>query len=446
MHENIEAVKRYNLWYGNVIDCGFARPSYAQNINQYLDSKVVKVLTGQRRVGKSYILRQTAMHLLRRGVNCNNIVFINKEFTAFDFIETYKDLDAFLSLYRKELKPDGRIYIFIDEVQDIKDWERIVNSLSQDYTEDYEIFITGSNSKMFSGELSTLLSGRYVEFRIFPLSYEEYASIHHLPKGRQSYLQYMADGGYPELTHFQSSDVKRNYLSGLKDTVLLKDIIRRYEIRDVRMLEDLFVYLVNNVSNLLSVSNITNYMKSKGRKTSYDTVSAYLGYIEEVYIAHRALRYNIKGKETLSGSCKYYMNDLSFKNYLYAGVGSGSGYLLENLIYLELLRHGYDVYVGSIKDKEVDFVAMKNDRVIYIQATYMLIDEQTISREYTPLECIADNYEKIVVSLDDLQLPSRNGIKHVRVWELSQMLFGDQANYSPEIIEAEFNRLAHRRK
>lgn len=311
MNENIESVKKYNLWFGNTIDCGFPRPLYTESVVSYLGSKVVKVLTGQRRVGKSYILRQTAMHLVQQGVSSNNIVFINRELTAFDFIENYKDLDNFIRLYREELKPEGRIYIFIDEVQDIDGWERVVNSLSQDYTEDYEIFITGSNSKMFSGELSTLLSGRYVEFHIFPLSYEEYASIHQLPAGRVSYLQYMSDGGYPELVHFQSSDVKRNYISGLKDTVLLKDIIRRYTIRDVRLLEDLFAYLVNNSSNLLSVTNITNFIKSKGRKTSYDTVSLYLGYIEEVYLTHRALRYNIKGKEILSGSCKYYMNLLA---------------------------------------------------------------------------------------------------------------------------------------
>lgn len=422
MDEKIESVKRYNFWFGNPIDCGFPRPLYTENIGQYLGNKVVKVLTGQRRVGKSYVLRQTAKHLMQQGVCSNNIVFINRELTAFDFIEDYKDLDEFIRLYRQELNPQGRIYIFIDEVQDIDGWERVINSLSQDYTEDYEIFITGSNSKMFSGELSTLLSGRYVEFHIFPLSYEEYASIHQLAIGRQSYMQYMADGGYPELVHFQSSDVKRNYISGLKDTVLLKDVIRRYTIRDVRLLEDLFTYLVNNASNLLSIANITNYIKSKGRKTSYDTVSAYLGYIEEVYLAHRALRYNIKGKETLSGSCKYYMNDLSFKNYLYAGLGYGMGYLLENLVYLDLLRHGYDVYVGSVKDKEVDFVAIKNDRTIYVQVTYMLVDEQTIAREYAPLECISDNYEKIVVSLDDIQLPSRNGIRNVRAWDLSKML------------------------
>lgn len=422
MDERIESIKKYNLWFGNTIDSGFPRPLYTASIDKYLDSRVVKVLTGQRRVGKSYILRQTAMHLISQGVNGNNIIFINRELTAFDFIETYKDLDALIRQYREELKPEGRIYIFIDEVQDIDGWERIVNSLSQDYTEDYEIFITGSNSRMFSGELSTLLSGRYVEFRIFPLSYNEYVDINKLSVGRESYMRYMSDGGYPELVHFQSSDVKRNYISGLKDTVLLKDVIRRYTIRDVRLLEDLFSYLVNNSSNLLSITNIANYIKSKGRKTSYDTVSAYLGYIEEVYLAHRALRYNIKGKETLAGSCKYYMNDLSFKNYLYSGLGYGTGYLLENLVYLELLRHGYDVYVGCVKDKEVDFVAVKNDCTLYVQVTYMLVDERTVEREYAPLECIADNYEKMVVSLDDIQLPSRNGIKHVRAWDFAHVL------------------------
>lgn len=422
MDEKIREVEKYNLWYGNSIECGFPRTIYTQNIEKYVGNKVIKVLTGQRRVGKSYILRQTAMHLVNQGVDCNNIVFINKEFAVYDFIETHKDLYDFINLYRKELKPAGRVYIFIDEVQNITGWEHIINSLSQDYTEDYEIFISGSNSKMFSGELSTLLSGRYVEFHVYPLSYDEYIAVHKLPQGRQSYLQYMADGGYPELINFHSSDVKRNYISSLKDTILLKDIIHRYTIRDVKLLEDLFSYLVNNASNLLSITNITNFIKSKGRKTSYDTISTYLGYIEEVYLAHRALRYNIKGKETLSGSCKYYMNDLSFKNYLYAALGYGSGYLLENLVYLELLRHGYDVYVGNIKDKEVDFVAIKNDRTLYLQTTYMLVDEQTIQREYTPLELINDNYEKTVVSLDDLQLPSNKGIRHVRAWELSKML------------------------
>lgn len=422
MEEKITSIEKYNLWYGNSIDCGFPRPLYTQKIIQYLGGRVVKVLTGQRRVGKSYILRQIAMQLIQSGINANNIVFINRELTAFDFIENHNDLDSFIKAYKAKLKPQGRIYVFIDEVQEIEGWERVVNSLSQDFSEEYELFITGSNSKMLSGELSTLLSGRYVEFHIFPLSYLEYITVHNMDEGKQSYLQYMNDGGYPELIHFHSSEMKRNYISALKDTILLKDIINRYTVRDVRLLEDLFAYLCNNTSNLLSVSNITNFIKSRGRKNSYDTVSAYLGYIENVFLAHRAVRYNIRGKDILAGSCKYYMNDLSFKNHLYGGFASGIGYQLENLVYIDLLRNGYDVYVGTINDKEIDFVAMKNDRTIYIQVAYILADEDTILREYTPLQKIPDNYEKIVVSLDDFQFPSRLGIRHLRAWELNGIL------------------------
>lgn len=422
MEEKIALIQKYNLWHGNTIDCGFPRPLYTQMISQYLGNKLIKVLTGQRRVGKSYILRQIAMQLAHSGVNADNILFINRELTAFDFIESYKDLEQLIQTYRAEMKVQGRVYIFIDEVQEIDGWERAVNSLSQDFAEDYEVFITGSNSKMLSGELSTLLSGRYVEFRIFPLSYHEYISVHQLQEGKQSYLQYMNDGGYPELVHIHSSDMKRNYISALKDTILLKDIIHRYTIRDVRLLEDMFAYLVNNSSNLLSISNITNYLKSRGRKTTYDTVTAYIGYLEAVFIAHRVSRYNIRGKEILAGSCKYYINDLSFKNHLYGGFTFGIGYLLENLVYLDLIRNGYDVYVGTLRNKEVDFVATKNDRTIYIQAAYILVDEETVHREYTPLESIPDNYEKIVVSLDDFQYPSHLGIRHLRAWELNGIL------------------------
>ncbi len=180
--------------------------------------------------------------------------------------------------------------------------------------------------------------------------------------------------------------------------------------------------MINNASNLLSVRNIANYFKSSGRKTSYDTVSAYIGYIENTYLIHRVERFNIRGKETIAGNCKYYANDLSFNNYLYQGFGYGVGYMLENLVYLELIRNGYNIYVGAIKDKEVDFVAIKGDRTIYIQATYMLIDKQTIEREYSPLEAIDDSFEKIVVSLDDIAQPSRGGIRNIQAWKLSDIL------------------------
>lgn len=422
MNEKIEQLRKYNLWDGNTITTGYERPLYTEKIAPYMGNRIIKVLTGQRRVGKSFLLRQMASRLTRQGVNGNNILIINKELTVFDNINTYKELDELIKTYLDELNPQGRVYIFIDEVQEIEDWEKVVNSYSQDYTGEYELFVTGSNSKMLAGELSTLLAGRYVEFCIFPLSFDEYIQFKGLACDKQSYMTYLQDGAFPELTNLSGEEVKRNYVNGLKNTILLKDIIRRHSIKDVRLLEDLFTYIVNNASNLFSISSITNYMKSRGRKTSYDTVAAYIGYIEESYLAHRVERYNIRGKDVIAGTCKFYMNDLAFKNHLYSGMGYGVGYLLENLLYIDLLRAGYEVYVGTLRGKEVDFIATKNDRIIYVQSTYILADEETVKREYTPLEMIADNYEKMVVSLDDIQWPLRNGIKHVQAWNFAESI------------------------
>lgn len=418
MHEKIKSISKYNTWNGNIIDSGYTRNFYTEKIAQFIGNKIIKVLTGQRRAGKSFIMRQIANKLIKNGVNCNNILLINKELSVFDFIENNTDLNNLVNLYLKEFNPQGKIYIFIDEIQDINNWEKTVNSLSQDYTTDYEIFITGSNSHMLSSELSTLLSGRYIEFPIHPLSFNEYSTIKGIEHNKQGYIEYMKDGGFPELLNFSAEEAKRNYISGLKNTILLKDIIQRFSIKDVRLLEDIFIYLVNNASNLLSIPNIVNYLKSKGRKTSYETVSNYIRYIENVYLTHKVERYNIKGKDVLAGTHKYYTNDIAFKNYLYSGYGYGTGYILENLVYLDLLRAGYDIYTGKLNDKEIDFIAIKNDRTIYIQSSYILTDEETIKREYYPLETINDNYEKIVVSLDDITLPSKNGIKHVQAWNL----------------------------
>lgn len=422
MDERFKMLEKYNFWGPNVPRLGYIRSSYTEKILSYTGNRLIKVLIGQRRSGKSYILRQLAMKLIESGVDKKNIFFINHELSDFDFIKTYKDLDELFKLYKAHLKPQGRIYLFIDEVQNIGGWEYLVNSYSQDYMEEYEVFISGSNSKMLSNELATLLSGRYVNFEILPLSYSEYLGITGEVDEKQSYISYMQSGGMPELFQLSGDEIKRNYVSALKDTVLLRDIIQRYLIKDTRLLEDIFVFLVNNASNLISIRNITNYFKSSGRKTSFDTVSSYIGYIEETFLVHKVERYNIRGKETIAGNCKYYINDLCFSNYLYQGFGYGIGYKLENMIYLDLIRNGYNVYVGSIKDKEVDFVAMKGERILYVQATYILVDQMTIEREYTPLEAIGDNYEKIVVSLDDICLPSKEGIKHIQAWHFNDIL------------------------
>lgn len=424
MEEYFKALEKYNFWNGNVPALGFLRKSYTDKIFDYTGNKLVKVLFGQRRAGKSYILRQLANQLIEGGVNPKNIVYINKEFADFDFISDYKDIDSLLKYHKKQLNPKGKIWLFIDEIQNVNGWERLVNSYSQDYVDIYEIFISGSNSKMLSGELATLLSGRYVEFEILPFSFTEYTGITKKVPVKQSYIDYIESGALPELFMLPNEETKRNYISAIKDTVLLRDIIQRHNIKDPKLLEDLFIYLVNNASNLISIMNIVNYFKSSGRKSTYDTVSNYIRYIEDTFLIHRAERYDIRGKETISGNCKYYINDLSFKNYLYQGFGYGVGYKLENIIYLELRRSGYEVYVGAMRDKEVDFVAKKGDRLIYLQVAYILSDEQTILREYASLEAIQDNYEKFVVSLDDIPLPSNKGIRHVQAWKLSDIING----------------------
>ena len=421
MVENFEALAAYNFWDGNVPELGYPRRFYTDKVFDYVGNKLVKVLVGQRRVGKSYILRQLASRLIYTGIDPQNIFYINKEFLAFDFVRDYHDLEALLRLYNERLQPTGKKYLFIDEIQYIEGWERFVNSHAQDFTDNYELFISGSNSKMLSGELATLLSGRYVTFEIFPFSYTEYIGVTKQAVGKESYIRYMNDGALPELFVLPNEETKRHYISAIKDTILLRDIIQRYSIKDAKLLDDVFSYLINNASNLISISNVVNFFKSNHRKTTYDTISNYIGFIEDTFLIHRAERYNIKGKDIISGNCKYYANDLSFRNLLYPGFGYGIGYQLENLVYLELRRAGFDVYVGALGNKEVDFVAMKHDRIVYLQSAYLLADEQTTRREYAPLEAITNHYEKYVISLDDFSLPSNQGIRHVQAWNLGEI-------------------------
>lgn len=424
MDEKWKALEKYNLWNGNSYPLGLKRTAYVDRITTFVGNKLVKVLVGQRRSGKSYILRQVASMLVSdRDVRPENILYINKEYLEFDFIDTYQELEALYRLYRERMKPQGKVYLFFDEIQNVEGWERFVNSHSQDFIEECELFISGSNSKMLSSELATLLSGRYVEFHIFPYGYEEYLQVTEGVRNRSSFLAYLQRGGLPELYHLPDVESQKQYVSSVKDTILLRDIVRRKLVRDVRLLDDIFIYLVNNASNLFSVQNVINFFKSKSRKVSYETLSNYLGYIEEAFLAYKAERYNIRGKETLAGTCKYYLNDLAFKNFLYPGFAYGVGYLLENAVYVELRRRGFQVYVGTVRDnKEVDFVAMKDDRTIYLQVTYLLEAEETVEREYASLLAIADNYEKYVVSMDEVQLPSKEGVRHVQAWNLSQVL------------------------
>ncbi len=422
MIEVLNSIRKYNYWGGNKVDSGFPRKQYTDKIESYVGSRLVKVIVGQRRTGKSYLLRQIASSLLASGVKSENIFYVNKEYMELITLRNAVELEELYRTYRNELKPQGKVYIFIDEIQYIDEWERFVNSHSQDFAEQCELFVSGSNSNLLSGELATMLSGRYIEFEVFPFSYVEYCGITEQSLDRTTYIKYLNSGALPELFSLPNDEMKRNYVSAIKNTVMLRDIVARYKVKDVKLLDDLFVYLANNTSNIISVTNIINYFASKKRKTNYETLSTYISYLESSFMLHRAERYNIRGKETISGNSKYYLNDLSYRNYLYAGFAHGAGYLLENAIYLSLRRAGFQVYVGALKDAEVDFVAMRGELKIYVQATLQLTDPHTFEREYRSLQQINDNYAKYVVSLDEFHIPSNDGILHVPAWEFDALL------------------------
>ena len=413
-----EKAKNYNTWEGRSFQIGYERKQYLEKIIKLLDTKLVKVLVGQRRVGKSYLLRQIMNYLTtNKNVNPKNLFFVNKEFIAFDDVRTASDLEELFAHYRTHLKVEGKIYLFLDEAQNIENWETFVNSYSQDFTQEYELFVSGSNSNLLSGKLATLLSGRYVEFEILPFGYTEYAQVKELTEGKESFLEYLQTGGLPELLHLNSEELKRNYIGSLKNTVILRDILDRHKIKDLPLLEEVFRFLAVNVSNLTSISNIINYFKSRQKKTNYETVSSYVHFLTDTFIFHRAERYNLRGKQVLGGSRKYYLNDLAFKNYLFGFLPTDIGYNLENYVFLQLRRMGYEVQVGVLNNLEIDFIAKKSDKIVYVQVCYLLNNENVVNREFGNLLQIKDNYEKYVVSLDDVKFSNYEGIVHLHPWE-----------------------------
>lgn len=422
MTSELEKISPYNLWNGNSLPVGFLRQEYASKLEKLTGNRLVKILTGQRRAGKSYIMRQLAMRLIEKGVDCRNILFINRELSPFSFLQTAEDLDRLIGAFRKEIATDKKIYIFIDEVQDIIGWEKTVNSLSQDYVYESEVFLSGSNSRLLSGELATLLSGRYISMMVYPFSFQEYSELWNLGKNRDSFMRYMKDGGLPELINLEDFEIKQRYIEGLKDSIMLKDIVKRYSIKDVDLLEHLFLYLVNNASNMVSVTGIVKYLKGRGSKASYDTVAAYITYLQDAFLLHKATRYNISGKEMLGGNFKVYPNDQAYHNYLFPTAAFGRGYALEGIVYMTLLRKEYEVNTGVLHNGEVDFVATSKGRTLYIQVAYSIGDQATAEREYGAFKGIKGEGEKLLITLDDEPYPMRDGVRHIPAWQLEEYL------------------------
>jgi predicted AAA+ superfamily ATPase len=364
------------------------------------------------------ILRQLIAALVKKGVPPRNIFYLDKERLEYSDLVDHKQLHDLIQMYRKRLRVKGRVYLFLDEIQEIEGWERLVNAYSQDPRHAYELFVTGSNSNLLSSELGTLLTGRYVPFTIFPFSFEEYSEARGLPKNKATVLSYLQLGGLPELIHLESEEARRHYVTALRDAILLNDIVRRHGVKDVDLLNRLFRYLCENAGTLVSANKLVDFLRTKGQKTNFETVSNYFSYLCEAMLVHECDRYDIRGKELLAGNRKYYLNDLAYRQYLTSGFEAALPQRIENLVYLHYRSQGYAVHVGASQHLEVDFVLEKEGRRSYCQVCYLLSDEKVVEREFRSLERIRDNFPKTVISMDDVELGARNGITHELLWNV----------------------------
>lgn len=414
----LEILEKYNYWNDKEIKSGYFRKIYVENFSGYLNNRLVKVILGQRRVGKSYFLRMIIKRLIeKKGVPRKNILYINKDIAELDFVNSSEQVLQVVNEYRRIMAPEGKVFIFLDEVQEIKGWEKAVNSLSQDYLYDYELFITGSNANLLSAELSTYLSGRYIGFEVFPFSYEEYLGFNRLEKNKESFLTYLKNGGMPESYNLKDTEIKKNFILSLKDSIVLRDIVKRHNVRDVYLLEKLINFMIDSIGSLFSINSVVNYLKSAGYKANCETIGNYIDYLKQSYFIHETDRYDMKGEKILGGEKKYYLNDLGFKYFLSSSFDFSVSKYLENAVYLDLRRKGYTVYTGKIRNKVIDFIAEQNKVKKYIQVCYLLADESVVEREFGNLELIDDNFEKYVLSLDDVNLGNKKGIIHVNAWE-----------------------------
>ncbi len=392
-----------------------ARNKYLDKIKPFINKPIIKIITGMRRVGKSYFFKQIIDELQNNDVPKENILYIDKDDIDFDFIDDYKQLNQYIVDKMSEIK--GNKYLFIDEVQEIDSWEKVITSLHK--KESFDIYLTGSNAHLLSSELATLISGRYVEITVYPLAYSEFV----LFKGdkfsshEECFEQYIRYGGLPGLYHLEQTDETIfQYLNAIFNTILLKDIIKRYSIRNVSLLEKISKFLFDNIGNLVTANNISKYLKSQKIQTYPDTVQNYLNYFTNTYIAHKVSRYDIKGKKNLEINDKYYINDLGLRHSILNYKNNDISQILENLIYMELLYRGYKVNIGVNGNSEIDFIATKENEKIYIQVTYLLASEKTIEREFKPLLNIKDNYTKFVLSMDtNIWGNDYKGIKRINI-------------------------------
>lgn len=385
------------------------RDLYLSKLVQFKDKPFIKVITGIRRCGKSTLLSLFENYLLSTGVQKKHIIRMNFESFEWDDISNYKELHAYIN--NQIDNKNERHYILLDEIQQISSWEKVINAFLVDANVD--IYITGSNAYLLSSELSTLLSGRYVEIKMQPLSFKEYLEFRDNPSNLQEQFdQYLKYGGLPSIIDLMDHpDTIGPFLQGIYNTVLMKDVIERNNVRDAALLENILKFIAANVGSIVSTKKISDYLISSGRKTTSDTIDNYLRMLENAFIIYKANRYDLKGKLYLKTLEKYYLVDMGIRNQLTGMRNTDYGHVLENIVYLELLRRGYDVTIGKIGTLEVDFVATKMNELIYYQVSASILDETTRARELRPLESISDNYPKYILTMDRSIFNDYAGIK-----------------------------------
>lgn len=394
----------------------YTRNFYLDRIKSFINKPVIKVITGMRRVGKSYFLRQIIELLHHQGVPAKNILYIDKEQLDFDFIQDYHHLDKYIR--EQFFQIDGDKYLFVDEIQDIAQWEKTINSILN--KGGCDIYITGSNAHLLSSELATLISGRYIEFPIYTLSFKEFLQFRGAKKQESvvEFQNYIRFGGLPALHHFDLiEDVVYQYLKSVYDTILLKDIIERNNIRNVHLLENINKYLFDNIGNIFSSKRVSDYLKSQKLNVGVETVQNYIGYLLSTFAAYKVQRYDIKGKRILEIHEKYFAGDIGIRHALLSYRETEITGVLENLVFLELKRRNYLVYIGRLGDREIDFIAEKDGKRIYIQVAYLLAVAEVVEREFTPLQQVKDNYPKYVVSLDTMWGNNYEGIKRMNLMD-----------------------------
>lgn len=391
------------------------RPLYLDKIMPFVDTPFVKILTGVRRCGKSTILKMI-IKKIKEEKNVDDEQILNYRFDSMEY-EDMTTKELYLELKSKILQ-SKKTYLFLDEIQEIEGWEKVVNTLASDF--DVDIYITGSNSRMMSSEISTYLTGRYITFHIYTLSFEEYLmfkkSYTTLKDLKQEFSQYVRLGGFPA-THLQdySQDEVYTIVKDIYNSTIFSDIVRRNQVKKIDQLERVVKYTFNNIGNTFSAKSISNYFKSEKRTIDNETVYSYLEKLQKAYILHKCSRYDLQGKDILKTQEKFYLADVSLRYSVLGYTVDSVASSLENIVYLELKRRGYDVYIGKIKDKEIDFVATKQNEKIYVQVTQEIKSEKTQKREYEQLLEIRDNYPKYVVMADDFAGGNYEGIKTMNI-------------------------------